>query len=67
MSKYVNQMKGVLESFAAKAQKTHADMERNTATYQPSPAADANTRLQAELNQAAEEARSRIDAPDHRH
>lgn len=62
MSKYVSQMKCVLDSFAIKAQKVHADMERNTATYQPSNAADANARLQAELNQAAEEARNKIDA-----
>lgn len=62
MSQYVNRMGSVLVSLNTAAQKIHADMDRNTANLKPDVAADENARLQAELNKAASEARTQIDA-----
>lgn len=62
MSKYVSRMGSVLVSLNTAALKIHQDMDRNNANYKPDVAADANARLQAELNKAADEARTQIDA-----
>lgn len=62
MSKYITRMKDTLLSLNATAQKIHADMDQNNRSYLPEAAAKENTRLQAELNQAVESARERIDS-----
>lgn len=62
MSKYVNRMKDTLVALSSTARRIHGEIEHNNATYQPSAAADANARLQAELNAAVEETRAKIDA-----
>lgn len=62
MSKYVNRMKDILISFEFTAKEIHGKIERNSAAYLPDVTADVNARLQADLNKAAADARSQINA-----
>ena len=62
MSVYVNRMKGVLTAFNTTANQIHRDIDRNNRDFLPDVAADANAKLQAELNKAAASARDHINA-----
>ena len=59
---YVNKMKNALVSFNTTAQKIRRDMDRNNRDFLPDAASDANVKLQANLNKAADSARDQIDA-----
>lgn len=62
MSKYVTRMKGVLTTLNTTANQIHKEIDYNNQNFLPDVAADANTNLQAKLNQAADSARDQIDA-----
>lgn len=59
---YVNRMKDALASLNATADQIYRKIDYNNANFLPDVAAEANARLQAEMNAAAEKIRDKIDA-----